>query len=71
MSKAEIDPEILSFKDLISISKLESCCFKNKPSFDVTSLSTCVHIKKCFFKSLIGKLQQAKLKWYQVIIYIL
>ncbi len=57
-----------TFKDLIDISKLESCCFKKIDSY--STLSTCVHIKKGSFKTLHGKVLQSKLKWYQVILLI-
>ena len=62
------DPAINSLKDLISVSKLESCCLKNVPNMSITSYSTCVHIKKCSIKTLVGKLGQTKLKWHQVTI---
>lgn len=66
---ADVKPppnDMNSFKDLINATKLEQCCLKNRPeSSSMSSLSTCVHIKKCFFKSLVGKIQQSKLKWYQ------
>ncbi len=64
----KIDPSMFSLKDLISVSKLESCCCKNVPNMALTSFSTCVHVKKCSIQTLVGKIGQTKLKWHQVII---